>query len=120
MQGYTPGVKKPVLLGFAFVLFLASSALCLGGLLEHICQACPEKDSCGHEESCIEDPCGEMALVPAGLQGNHGPEGAGFASHAPIPGIPSVFPSTGTISPPTPFEAPVRLPMHTSDLPLLI
>ncbi len=38
------------------LLLLAAPVLCAGGFLEHACE-CGETVTCGHEDSCPDDPC---------------------------------------------------------------
>ncbi len=57
----------------ALWVLLLSPVLCLAGVLEHLCVACPENTCCDHEEDCAYDPCAEVLQVPDSAQGpgNH-------------------------------------------------
>ena len=39
---------------------LLGPALCMGELLEHACD-CGSEETCEHEDSCAQDPCGSLA-----------------------------------------------------------
>lgn len=53
------GTLVVIALGFA----LSAPALCLAGLLEHLCSECSDT-ACGHEENCSGDPCVQSQACP--------------------------------------------------------
>jgi hypothetical protein len=98
---------------------LASPGLCLAGLMEHACADAPETEaSCGHEETCAEDPCLDSPILP------HSERNKDRTALLAAPLEQAVEVMSGATNPATVGEnmPPAygnSLPVHESDLPLL-
>ena len=111
-------MKRILLATLALWALLLAPGLCLAGALEHLCADCPEGASCGHEDDCIDDPCGDVLLRPA-ISSNSGVSALSLAvSSAALPAAPR----PRTLSPllRAPSLPGKKLPHPESDLPLLI
>lgn len=111
-------MKHTLLLATALWVFLLSPGFCLAGAIEHVCADCPQGISCGHEEDCGADPCGEPVL-------RIDPH-TDVCAPALLPALDPDSVSPGTVSaaalcfpcrPPSPSSD--NLPCPDSDLPLL-
>ena len=107
-------------LGVASALWalLLAPGLCLAGALEHLCSDCTEGASCGHEDDCADDPCGDVLLRPDTDSSGGVSAPSSAAPTAALPAAPRFLDLSPLLR--APSLPGKKLPRPESDLPLRI
>ncbi len=113
-------MKRTATLALVLWSLVAMPAFCAGGLLEHACE-CGSESNCNHEANCGDDPC-SAAVVRHRPHDHDGDDVSANGFGLPATDEACNVDLAAQPLRPERWQPPplVRLPVHQSDIPLLV